>query len=125
MTPSSSEAYLALDYAMACGMNRTDSTEVEPDIWRANHLMDMLVDVREEHEQPRLSAFCATMGVKLIEVPMSKLTSQADFFSGKSLTIICQSGKRSLAVVKMFEEMDKSISAKSLKGGVNALLIFK
>jgi adenylyltransferase/sulfurtransferase len=125
MTPSSAEAYLALDYAMVCGMNRSVNLEVEPDTWKVNHLSDLLVDIRDEHEQPRLSTFCATMGVRLIEVPMSALAAQADLFSGKSLTIICQSGKRSLAAVKMLGQMDKSISAKSLKGGVNALLIFK
>jgi rhodanese-related sulfurtransferase len=125
MTPSSAEAYLALDYAMVCGLNASDVTEIEPDIWQANHIDDLLVDIREKHEQPRLADFCASNGVTLMEIPLSNLYAQASLFSGKRLTVICQSGKRSLAAVRMFEEMDKSISAKSLKGGVNALLIFK
>lgn len=125
MTPSTPEEYLALDYARACGMDSHDPGETDLENWKQNHLTDPLVDIREWHEQPRLAEWSAAMGATLLEIPMSSLPSAMKSFSGRRLTIICQSGKRSLAAVKMFEQADATIKAISLKGGVNALFTFK
>jgi sulfur-carrier protein adenylyltransferase/sulfurtransferase len=125
MTPSTPEEYLSLDYARACGMENSDTREIDPEDWKQNHLADPLVDIREWHEQPRLAEWSAAMGVTLLEIPMSSLPSAMKSLSGRQVTIICQSGKRSLAAVKMFEQADASIKAISLKGGVNALFTFK
>ncbi|MCE2833333.1 MAG: HesA/MoeB/ThiF family protein [Chitinophagaceae bacterium] len=125
MTPPSPKEYLALDYARACSMDITDQKETDPGDWRQNHLANPLVDIREAHEQPRLAELCASLGVTLVEIPMSGLHEHAGEFSGKSVTIICQSGKRSLAAIRILEQMDETIMARSLKGGVNALFTFK
>ncbi len=125
MTPSTLEEYLAFNYARACGMDIIDPRETDPDDWKQNHPSDLLVDIREAHEQPRLTALCASLGVTLLEIPMSRLAEQAGQFSGQRLTIVCQSGKRSLAAVNMLEQLDETIRASSLKGGVNALFTFK
>jgi molybdopterin/thiamine biosynthesis adenylyltransferase/rhodanese-related sulfurtransferase len=125
MTPSTPEEYLSFNYARACGIDIPDQKETEPDDWRQNHLSDLLVDIRESHEQPRLAELCATLGVTLLEIPMSKLADQTGQLSGQRVTIICQSGKRSLAAIRMLEQLDETIIARSLKGGVNALFTFK
>ena len=124
-TPSTTEEYLRVNYDAACGLEGSNPLEMDPEIWKQNHLSDALVDIREPHEQPRLTEMCATLGVTLLEIPMSGLAGQAVQFSGQRLTLICQSGKRSLASVKMLEQVDQTIRARSLKGGVNALFTFK
>jgi adenylyltransferase/sulfurtransferase len=114
--PKNEEEFKGFDYGWFCGSHEElhEITAAEFDTIRTQEKID-IIDVREVGELPSVSEFVFT------QIPLSKFEEAMKDISTKNKTVIfCQTGKRSLAAVKMLNEKFPGCSAFSLKGGIEA-----
>ena len=74
----------------------------------------MKVDVRELHEQPRITEFAC------LSIPLKELEWNLEDLEGKKVVFICQSGKRSMQAVQVLKSYAPDAEVYYLSGGVNA-----
>lgn len=102
---------LEVDYQFY--QNKHVSEEIEEVIFPGTNSENLIyVDVREAHEQPKISLS------NLFEIPLSVLSEKLSTLpKNKELLLFCQSGKRSLQAAKLLK-MHGFQHVKSIKGGV-------
>lgn len=111
--PMDLDAYLVANYEWLCGKAQDDAIEIGMDDLKQIPLQSyLLVDVRERHEQPRLTGF------ERIEIPMAELEEHLDVLEGKQVVFICQSGQRSRQAALWLSEKFPEMLIRSVKGGV-------
>jgi adenylyltransferase/sulfurtransferase len=114
--PVDTGAFLQTNYEWLCGVMQDASLEISFDaLKQMPHATYLLVDVRERHEQPRLTGF------ERIEVPMAELEANWDVMEGRQVIFICQSGKRSMQAALRLKEKCPEGKVYSVKGGVGEM----
>ena len=82
--------------------------------WREKHIPHQLIDIREEHELA-----VSTIGGK--HIPMDQVIASVSLLSDDlPVIIMCNSGKRSAAVVHSLEKKFNMKNLYSLQGGIAA-----
>ncbi|HLO79826.1 MAG TPA: HesA/MoeB/ThiF family protein [Chitinophagaceae bacterium] len=112
--PTSVDSFMKMDYEVLCGNKITGIDEIS---YRelAGRQDLQIVDVRDLHEQPRITEFsCLT-------IPLKELEWNLDELDGKKVVFICQSGKRSMQAVQVFRGYDPDAEVYYLSGGVNSM----
>ncbi|MFZ1799118.1 MAG: molybdopterin-synthase adenylyltransferase MoeB [Chitinophagaceae bacterium] len=114
--PKTKSAFLKFDYEWFCGAV-DEPHEISPDEFDVLRLKEKIniIDVREIDELPMVDEFLFT------QIPLSSFEEAIGELSIINKTVIfCQTGKRSLAAVKMLTIKFPACVAYSLKGGVEA-----
>ena len=114
--PKNEEEFKSFDYEWFCGSKKLaeEITAEDFDTIRTQEKID-IIDVREIDELPEVHEFIFT------QIPLSKFGEAIKDISTKNkIVIFCQTGKRSLAAIKMLNEKFPGCSAVSLKGGIEA-----
>jgi adenylyltransferase/sulfurtransferase len=114
--PKSKEEFEKFDYDWFCGSHEEmyEITTAEFDLLRTVEKID-IIDVREIDELPKVDEFAC------MQIPLSKFEEAIKNISTKNTIIVfCQTGKRSLAAVKILNERFPECKALSLKGGIEA-----
>ena len=119
--PSSEEQFLKMDYDWLCSVPMVGIEEVNVYTWKQNHMADLVVDIREPYEEPRLNELSKQLGFNLLEIPLSALESKMNDLSNQQVVFVCQAGRRSLQAVSVWLKTNREHKAFSLSGGVNAL----
>lgn len=115
--PVDNETFLQTNYEWLCGVMRDASLEISFDaLKQMSHETYLLVDVRERHEQPRLTGF------ERIEIPMAELETNWDVMEGRQVIFICQSGKRSMQAALRLKEKFPEGEVYSVRGGVGGMM---
>jgi len=114
LLPKDANDFEQRDYEWLCGTT-SDAEEIDSDAFERFLLNEeaMIVDVREENEQPEVNEFVHR------KIPLSLLKKKAFAFRNDTLVLFCQSGKRSLEAAKILSAtfgLTKKIY--SLKGGI-------
>ncbi len=112
--PKNEEGFRKFDYGWFCGSYEEphEITPVEFEILRTQERIE-IIDVRETGEMPLVDEFIFT------QIPLSKFEEGIENISTKNKVVVfCQTGKRSLAAVKMLNTKFPECSAVSLKGGI-------
>ena len=112
--PKNEEEFRKFDYEWFCGSQKLaeEITAAEFDKLRTQEKIE-IIDVREVGELPNVDEFFST------QIPLSKFEEEINDISTKNrMVVFCQTGKRSLAAVKMLNEKFPGCSAVSLKGGI-------
>jgi sulfur-carrier protein adenylyltransferase/sulfurtransferase len=116
MIPEDEAAFKKMDYAEACAVEDNDfgiSIEKFDELLAGKKVR--IIDVRELHELPLITAFETT------SIPLGELKNKLDGFSGTDIVFICQSGSRSLraaaTAADYFENKDRFYS---VNGGIIA-----
>jgi adenylyltransferase/sulfurtransferase len=120
--PATLAGFLNTDYEWLCGLPGAAIKEIDAVAWVRDHGNHLLVDVREQHELPRLTSLCKQMGISLMEIPLSVLEDQLDTISASQVVFVCQAGRRSLQASSLFLKQNSAGSVCSLKGGVQTLV---
>ena len=123
--PKSIEEFVETDYEWLCEVPRSDIKELDIREWEQNHLADLLVDIREPHEQPRLTTMAEAMGLSFLELPLSEFENKIPDLPHKNIVLVCQAGRRSLQAASLLINKHDHQNVQSLKGGVNALVELK
>jgi adenylyltransferase/sulfurtransferase len=111
--PQTVEEFVSTDYEVLCGNKIPGSPELKfADIIGRDDLVK--VDVRELHEQPRITEFTC------LSIPLKELEWNLDDLEGKKVVFICQSGKRSMQAVQVLKSYAPDAEVYYLSGGVNA-----
>ena len=114
--PKNEDEFRRFDYDWFCGSQKLAEgiTAAEFDTLRTQEKIE-IIDVREPGELPSVSEFVFT------QIPLSKFEEAITDISTKNkMVVFCQTGKRSLAALKMLTEKFPECVAYSLKGGVEA-----
>jgi adenylyltransferase/sulfurtransferase len=114
--PADAEAYLQTNYDWLCGVMQDASLEISFDaVKQWPHEEYLLVDVRERHEQPRLT------GYERIEMPLADVAGNLDVLQGRKVVFICQGGKRSMQAALLVKHQLPYAEVYSVRGGVEAI----
>ena len=119
--PLSEDQFLKMDYDWLCSIPMAGIEEVDVYAWKQNHMTDLVVDIREPYEEPRLNELSKQLGFNLLEIPLSALESKMNDLSNQQVVFVCQAGRRSLQAVSIWLKTNREHKAFSLSGGVNAL----
>jgi adenylyltransferase/sulfurtransferase len=119
--PLSEDQFLKMDYDWLCSIPMAGIEEVDVYAWKQNHMADLVVDIREPYEEPRLNELSKQLGFNLLEIPLSALESKMNDLSNQQVVFVCQAGRRSLQAVSIWLKTNREHKAFSLSGGVNAL----
>lgn len=114
--PKNEEDFRKFDYEWFCGSHEEphEITTAEFETLRTQEKIE-IIDVRESGELPLVNEFVFT------QIPLSKFEEAIENISTKNKVVVfCQTGKRSLAAVKMLNTKFPECSALSLKGGIQA-----
>ncbi len=109
------------DYGEICPMELTGVVVAEElESFLANHPEVQLIDVREEAETPKLTAFSyKSFPLSLLEEKM------ADLAESNSVLVFCQSGIRSAQAATHISKSFPNKKIFQLKGGINSWLAFQ
>jgi sulfur-carrier protein adenylyltransferase/sulfurtransferase len=111
--PVTEAEFMSTDYEVLCGNRIPGSPELKfADIIGRDDLVK--VDVRELHEQPRITEFSC------LSIPLKELEWNLDDLEGKKVVFICQSGKRSMQAVQVLKSYAPDAEVYYLSGGVNS-----
>ena len=114
--PVDLDAYLGTNYEWLCGDAFEKKLEIGfEDLKQIPAHTYLLVDVRERHEQPRLT------GLERIEIPMGELENNLDVLEGKQVVFICQTGQRSKQAAQWLSNLFPDMHVRSLKEGAVAI----
>lgn len=115
-TPGTKEAFERFDYDWFCG-HRDEPLEISTGKFDTIKSQEgiTIIDIREEGELPVINEF------SFVQIPMSSFDITG-FTSNlnKETVLICQSGKRSLALAKKIKEKYPQSNVWSLRGGIEA-----
>lgn len=114
--PKTKLAFLNFNYEWFCGAI-DEPLEISPEEFDKLRLKEKIniIDVREIDELPVVDEFLFT------QIPLSSFEEAiAEISIDNRIVIFCQTGKRSLAAVKMLTEKFPGCMAYSLQGGVEA-----
>jgi len=114
--PKTKLAFLNFNYEWFCGAI-DEPLEISPEEFDKLRLKEKIniIDVREIDELPVVVEFLFT------QIPLSSFEEAiAEISIDNRIVIFCQTGKRSLAAVKMLTEKFPACMAYSLQGGVEA-----
>ena len=112
--PENESAFRKFNYEWFCGLHEEhpEITAADFDILRVHEKID-IIDVREMGELPVVDEFFFT------QIPLSKFEEAINDISTKNkMVVFCQTGKRSLAAIKLLNEKFPKCLAYSLKGGI-------
>jgi adenylyltransferase/sulfurtransferase len=112
--PLSREAFLQTDYEWLCG---TGDQSFEIDVKDFDELLStagtLIIDVREEHEQPAVTEFTHR------KFPLSSLEKIRPPLPADTVIFFCQGGSRSLQAARLMAEQSGTIkNIYSLRGGI-------
>lgn len=104
------------DYAAYCGELSSETQIAAEDLDRyINNDKCMLLDVREEWEDPKLLA------ENLLNIPLSELEDRlSEIPRDKQLVVFCQSGIRSQEAISQLSSIHNFSNLVNLKGGISA-----
>jgi molybdopterin/thiamine biosynthesis adenylyltransferase/rhodanese-related sulfurtransferase len=111
--PASRNEFMNTDYEVLCGNAIPGIPGISySELTRREDLLK--VDVRDLHEQPRITAFsCLT-------IPLKELEWNLDDLEGKKIVFFCQTGKRSMQAVQIYKGYNPDAEVYYLNGGVNS-----
>jgi molybdopterin/thiamine biosynthesis adenylyltransferase/rhodanese-related sulfurtransferase len=116
--PATLEEMKRIDYEIFCGVGVDAKTLLSPkEFWVSRVEPDtVVIDVRELHEEPVLD------GVH-VRIPLADLQGSASDIRERNIILICQSGKRSDAALKLLRGIfGSSRNLLQVEGGLNRLL---
>ncbi len=114
--PKNKEEFEKFDYEWFCNAHAVlnELTPAEFDALRIQEKIE-IIDVREIGELPEVDEFLFT------QIPLSVFENELKSITIKNkIVVFCQTGKRSLAAVKILNEKFPKCSVWSLKGGIEA-----
>jgi adenylyltransferase/sulfurtransferase len=120
--PATVESLLQTNYEWLCGIPAASILEIDATEWLSKYRQNILVDVREPHELPRLSKLCCEQNIKLLEIPLSALDDHLGWLLSEHIVFVCQAGRRSLQAASLLLKQNSNASVCSLQGGVQALM---
>jgi molybdopterin/thiamine biosynthesis adenylyltransferase/rhodanese-related sulfurtransferase len=123
--PKNIGEFLGTDYEWLCEFPQVGIKELDVHQWKQNHLADLLVDIREPHEQPRLTEMAEVLGLNFLELPLSEFESKIPQLPYENIVLVCQAGRRSLQAASVLLNLKPEVNVQSLKGGVNTLMELK
>lgn len=101
-TKAMENTFASFDYDVFCGLKNNDVNNVNEEILTDLPKDYFIIDVREEHERPKLN-----FNGQLLNIPLSNLTSQIKTLDpSKNYIITCQSGVRSLKAIELLKSHD-------------------
>ncbi|MCE3259180.1 MAG: dinucleotide-utilizing enzyme involved in molybdopterin or thiamine biosynthesis [Bacteroidetes bacterium] len=113
--PADEVEFLNHDYSFRCSDNSDVTWE---DVYRNFEdatSVKLLVDVREEHEEPKIDSFPVTY------FPLSDILQKEEKeLPGETLFVFCQSGKRSKKAVILLKEKFPTKIIRSVRGGIES-----
>ena len=115
--PSTAEEFEKMNYEQHCGILQDGIKNISPLVFKeASKLPDtLIIDVREPDEHPKLK-------VPYIAIPLSQLKQRFSEIHSRSIILVCQSGKRSLAGALILQELaGPDITISHLEGGIQNL----
>lgn len=113
--PQTCEEFRQFNYDFFCNIENPEIVEISADelenLITKNEVQ--LIDVREEHEQPKLMKF------PYISIPLNELPNRLNEIENNGTIIVfCQSGIRSRKAVELIKTSLKEMPVYSLKGGI-------
>lgn len=108
-----------IDYEAFCGVNTNAESEISVETFiqlKQSHSIAMLIDIREAHEREMMSVEAVALSLDEIPARMNDWPREGE------IVILCQTGTRSLQLVKWLREKTGRKNFVSLKGGVNEWL---
>ncbi|MFD2037470.1 ThiF family adenylyltransferase [Belliella marina] len=113
-SPKSATELLEMDYQDFCGLSAQIAWE-EVSVLRNEFPDTILIDVREDHEEPELE------GLPFTRVTMDRIaTADEEFAQGNTILLFCQTGIRSMKASKILQERFPDKYIRSISGGVNS-----
>ena len=116
--PKTIEEFQNFDYEEFCNLNKNDEINSFSELQLfLNHDKSILIDVREEDEQPKISA------MKILELPFGTLEENLERLNGyTSICFVCVSGIRSQKAVKLLKSHFPDKEIKHFKSGIKSIL---
>ena len=115
--PSTIAEFEKMDYEVHCGIKQIGIKNISPaEFYSISKLPETtIIDVREIDEYPKLE-------IPYLSIPLSQLKENSTQIKHKSVIVVCQSGKRSLAGAKVLQEfLGSDYNIGHLEGGINQL----
>lgn len=115
LLPATKEAFEKLNYDWLCGSGASDVEEIDGAALAQliKQPSVLLIDVRENGEQPRVTAFAHQ------KLPLSLLKENIPSVEADTVVLFCQSGKRSREAARLFAiKFGQTKKILSLKGGL-------
>ncbi len=121
LIPGSLEELSLTDYEISCGFLQVENVmagELETFVTTQKNIQ--LLDVREPHEFPKLTAF------PYLSIPLGQLKQRlGELDSSKKLLVFCQSGKRSIQAAEIISSGGLDCKIYNLQGGMNEWISIK
>ncbi|WBX97957.1 HesA/MoeB/ThiF family protein [Chryseobacterium gambrini] len=116
--PKTIEEFQNFDYEEFCSLNKNDEINSFSELQSfLNHDKSILIDVREEDEQPKISA------MKILELPFGTLEENLERLNGyTSICFVCVSGIRSQKAVKLLKSHFPDKEIKHFKSGIKSIV---
>ncbi|HVX27996.1 MAG TPA: HesA/MoeB/ThiF family protein [Parafilimonas sp.] len=112
--PKDEDAFLRMDYDWLCSaeINKVFEIDIADFDKLINDSNTIIIDVREEDEQPFVDAF------KHLRISAGELKNNVSLLEKDNIVVFCQSGKRSLKAALLLKEFFNDKHIYSLKGGI-------
>lgn len=113
--PHTKESFEEMNYPALCGVDPKASIGVNRFIELLQQKEILVIDVREQHEIP-------VLGIPHQRISLANLADTIPDES-KNIVFVCQSGKRSIQAVRIYEQLAPSLTGRifSLENGINSL----